>query len=137
MTRSSNRYLNAQSAFGTRFFSDGRRIAFISDIGENASDYRRAHREAEYGSLENHRDVLESISPMHQVEEIRAPLMVIHEANDPRVPLSEAEQLVDALQARELPVAFMVFDDEGHGIHKLKNKRVAYAAVVDSLSRHL
>ncbi|UCG23279.1 MAG: S9 family peptidase [Chloroflexota bacterium] len=104
---------------------------------ENTSDYRRAHREAEYGSLEHDRQVLESISPIHQVDQIVAPMMVIHGANDPRVPLSEAEQLVEALKAREVPVEFLVFDDEGHGIHKLKNKLVAYPAVVDFLNRHL
>lgn len=104
---------------------------------ENTSDYRRGHREAEYGSLEHHRDVLERISPIHRVDEVRAPLMVIHGANDPRVPLSEAQQLVEALKTRDIPVSFMVFDDEGHGIHKLKNKRVAYPAIVDFLSRTL
>jgi dipeptidyl aminopeptidase/acylaminoacyl peptidase len=104
---------------------------------ENTSAYRRAHREAEYGSLEHDRDVLESISPIHRIDRVVAPLMVIHGANDPRVPLSEAEQLVDGLKARDVPVVFMVFDDEGHGIHKLKNKRVAYPAVVDFLNRHL
>jgi dipeptidyl aminopeptidase/acylaminoacyl peptidase len=65
---------------------------------ENTSDYRRAHREAEYGSLAEHRDFLESIAPMNKLKAIRAPLMVIHGANDPRVPLSEAEQLVAALE---------------------------------------
>jgi dipeptidyl aminopeptidase/acylaminoacyl peptidase len=63
--------------------------------------------------------------------------MVIHGANDPRVPLSEAEQLVAALEARDAPVEFLVFDDEGHGVAKLKNKRIAYPAVVAFLNRHL
>jgi dipeptidyl aminopeptidase/acylaminoacyl peptidase len=49
----------------------------------------------------------------------------------------EAEQLVEALKARDVPVDFLVFDDEGHGVHKLKNKLVAYPAVVDFLNRHL
>ena len=104
---------------------------------KNTSDYRRAHREAEYGSLERDLEVLERISPIHKVDQIVAPLMVIHGANDPRVPLSETEQLVEALQARDVPVEFLVFDDEGHGIHKLKNKRVAYPAIVDFLKRHV
>ncbi len=104
---------------------------------ENTSDYRRAHREAEYGSLEHDREVLTSISPIHQVDRIVAPMMVIHGANDPRVPLSEAEQLVKALKARDVPVDFLVFDDEGHGVHKLKNKLVTYPAVVDFLNRYL
>lgn len=112
-------------------------ISNFATFLENTSDYRRAHREAEYGSLAEHRAFLESIAPMNKLAAIRAPLMVIHGANDPRVPLSEAEQLVEALQAREVPVEFLVFDDEGHGIVRLKNKMVAYPAVVGFLDRQL
>jgi dipeptidyl aminopeptidase/acylaminoacyl peptidase len=104
---------------------------------ENTSDYRRAHREAEYGSLAEHRAFLESIAPMDKLDAIRAPLLVIHGANDPRVPLSEAEQLVAALETRAVPVEFLVFDDEGHGIVRLKNKLVAYPAVAAFLERYL
>ena len=100
---------------------------------ENTSAYRRGHRESEYGSLAENRAFLESISPLHQVDQIKAPLLVIHGANDPRVPLSEAEQLVAALKKRDVPVRFLVFDDEGHGLARLKNKLVAYPAVVDFL----
>lgn len=80
---------------------------------------------------------LESISPIHHVDQMTAPLFIIHGANDPRVPLSETEQLVDALTERGVSVDFLVFDDEGHGLAKLKNKLVAYPAVVDFLDRHL
>lgn len=104
---------------------------------ENTSDYRRAHREAEYGSLKDDRDFLESIAPINHLDKIAAPLLVIHGANDPRVPLSEAEQLVAALEKRKMPVDFIVFDDEGHGIRKLKNKLVAYPAIVSFLDQHL
>lgn len=76
---------------------------------ENTSGYRRAHREAEYGSLEKDRALLESISPRNQVEMISVPVMVIHGANDPRVPLGEAEQLVEALKARGVETEFLVF----------------------------
>jgi len=104
---------------------------------ENTSDYRRAHREAEYGSLERDRAFLESIAPINKIDQINAPLMVIHGANDPRVPLSEAEQLVAALEAQGTPARLLVFDDEGHGIVKLKNKKVAYPAVVAFLDEHV
>jgi dipeptidyl aminopeptidase/acylaminoacyl peptidase len=63
--------------------------------------------------------------------------MVIHGANDPRVPLSEAEQMVAALEARGVPVEFLVFDDEGHGVVKLKNKLVAFPAVIGFLERYV
>jgi dipeptidyl aminopeptidase/acylaminoacyl peptidase len=104
---------------------------------ENTSDCRRGHQEAEYGSLAEDRVFLEDISPLSHVEKMVAPLLVIHGANDPRVPLGEAEQLVEALRARGVPVDLLVFDDEGYGLVKLKSKRVAYSAVVDFLDRHV
>ena len=104
---------------------------------ENTSPYRRSHREGEYGSLAHDREFLTSISPIHQVDKIIAPLMVIHGANDPRVPLNEAEQLVEALQARNVPVEFLVYADEGHGLVKLKNILDAYPKVADFLEKYI
>jgi len=104
---------------------------------ENTSAYRRSHREGEYGSLEHDREFLTSISPIHKVDKIVAPLMVIHGANDPRVPLSEAQQLVDALRKRNVPVEFLVYDDEGHGLVKLKDILDAYPKIADFLDRQL
>lgn len=104
---------------------------------ENTSDYRRAHRESEYGSLAHNRDFLQSISPLNHLDKITAPLMIIHGANDPRVPVSEARQLAAALEARGIPVQLLIFDNEGHGIVRLKNKLVAYPAVVKFLEKVL
>jgi dipeptidyl aminopeptidase/acylaminoacyl peptidase len=104
---------------------------------ENTSGYRRAHREAEYGSLKSDRAFLERISPIHQIDRITAPLMVIHGANDPRVPVSEARQLAAALSQRGISVELLVFDDEGHMLAKMKNKQIAYGAIVDFLDNHL
>jgi dipeptidyl aminopeptidase/acylaminoacyl peptidase len=104
---------------------------------ENTSGYRRAHREAEYGSLEADREFLETISPIHQVDRITAPLIVIHGANDPRVPVSEARQLAAALAQRDVSVELLVFDDEGHTLAKMKNRQVAYGAIVDFLDNHV
>jgi len=112
-------------------------ISNLATFLENTSGYRRAHREAEYGSLARDRAFLEEIAPIHHVDRIRVPLMVIHGANDPRVPLSEAEQLVEALEIRDVPVEFLVFEDEGHGLVKLKNKLVAYPAIVAFLERYV
>ena len=77
-------------------------VNFVTFL-ESTGAYRRALREAEYGSLEHDRALLERISPIRKVDASRAPLMVIHGANDPRVPISEAEQVVAALQARDAP----------------------------------
>jgi len=104
---------------------------------ENTGAYRRSHREGEYGSLEHDREFLASISPIHQVDKITAPLMVVHGANDPRVPLNEAEQIVAALKARKVPVEFLVYHDEGHGLVKLKNKLDAYPKMADFLDKYI
>jgi len=112
-------------------------ISNLATFLENTSDYRRAHREAEYGSLAHDREFLERIAPINHVDRITAPLMVIHGRNDPRVPVSEAERLVAALKARGIPVTRLIFDDEGHGLVKLKNKRVAYPAVVEFLKTYV
>lgn len=104
---------------------------------ENTAPYRRAHREGEYGSLSNHRDVLRRASPIHVAHQITAPLMVIHGANDPRVPVSEAEQIVKNLQSRGISVKYLCYSDEGHGIMKLANKLDCYPQVVQFLKQHL
>lgn len=120
-------------AAGVDFVGPSNFVTFL----ENTSGYRRAHREAEYGSLEHDREFLESIAPMNHLEQIRVPLLVQHGVNDPRVPFSEARQLVDQLRSRNVPVEFIAFDDEGHQIVKLKNKRVIYPAVVRFLDRYV
>lgn len=109
---------------------------FVSFL-ENTGPWRRHLREAEYGSLAHDRAFLQSISPIHHVDKIKAPLMVIHGANDPRVPIGEAEQIVEALRARGVPVEYLRYEDEGHGLVKLKNRMDAYPKVADFLDRHL
>ncbi|MEM0439861.1 MAG: prolyl oligopeptidase family serine peptidase, partial [Sulfolobales archaeon] len=61
---------------------------------------------------------------------IKAPLMVIHGAKDPRVPVSEAEQLVEALRSRGVDVRYIRLEDEGHGISKVRNRVRVYSEVV-------
>jgi dipeptidyl aminopeptidase/acylaminoacyl peptidase len=112
-------------------------IANFVTFLENTGPWRRKHREAEYGSLEQDREFLEQISPIRSVERITAPLFVVHGANDPRVPVGEAEQIVAALQKREVPVEYLRFEDEGHGLVKRVNRLVAYPAIARFLEKHL
>ncbi len=112
-------------------------IASLVTFLENTSDYRRAMREREYGYLATDRDFLESASPLSRVDDIRAPLFVIHGANDPRVPLSEAEQITEALTKRDVPCRLLVYPDEGHGLAKLKNRLDAYPQAFTFLREHL
>jgi len=112
-------------------------ISNLATFLRNTSDYRRGHREAEYGSLENDLEFLESIAPINHIEKIDAPLMVIQGRNDPRVPFSESEHMVEALRELGKQVEFLIFDDEGHGIVRLKNKMIAYPAIMKFLEKHL
>jgi dipeptidyl aminopeptidase/acylaminoacyl peptidase len=112
-------------------------IASFVTFLENTGAWRREHREAEYGSLADDREFLESISPLNHAAEITAPLFVLHGANDPRVPVGEAEQIADEVADHGVPVEELIFEDEGHGISKLDNKIEAYTAVVDFLDEHV
>lgn len=106
---------------------------------ENTQDYRRDLRRAEYGDERDPqmRAYLESISPLNRIERIRAPLLVIQGANDPRVPASESEQIVAALRARGEEVWYLLALDEGHGFRKRGNRDVAAAVTALFLERHL
>ena len=104
---------------------------------KNTSGYRRRQREVEYGMLDKNIDFLRAISPIKKIDRIKAPLFVIHGKNDPRVPYTEAEQVVAALKGREAIVEYKLYDDEGHGISKLKNRLELYPLVADFLDRYM
>lgn len=104
---------------------------------QNTSAYRRAYREREYGRLETDLEMLQSASPFNFIDRINVPLFVIHGANDPRVPLSEAEQVVAAVRASGADCDFLVYADEGHGLAKRANQLDAYPKAMDFLDRVL
>ncbi len=112
-------------------------IANFVTFLENTGSWRRELREAEYGSLAEDRAFLESISPINNVDNIEAPLFVLHGANDPRVPVGEAEQIAEQAEKQGVPVERLVFEDEGHGIVKLDNQIEAYTRVVAFLDEHV
>jgi dipeptidyl aminopeptidase/acylaminoacyl peptidase len=104
---------------------------------KNTSGYRRRQREVEYGMLDKDIDFLRKISPIAKVDRIKTPLFVIHGKNDPRVPYTEAEQIVEVLRKRGATVEYKLFDDEGHGISKLKNRLELYPLVADFLDKYM
>ena len=112
-------------------------IANFVTFLENTSDWRRSLREAEYGSLEDDREFLEEISPSNNINNIESPLFVLHGENEPRVPVSEAEQIVEDAREQGVPVRKLIFPDEGHGFSKLENRIEAYSAVVEFLDEHV
>lgn len=99
---------------------------------ENTKGYRRDLRRVEYGDERDPdmRAHLEQISPLRRASEITSDLFVIHGANDPRVPVGEAEQIVQAVRAGGQPVWYLRAENEGHGFRKKENRDVATALQV-------
>ena len=99
---------------------------------ENTQDYRRDLRRVEYGDEREPemRAFLESISPNNHVDKINVPMFVVQGQNDPRVPVTEAEQIVKALRENGKQVWYMNALNEGHGYRKKENRDVYTQAVV-------
>lgn len=112
-------------------------VANFETFFERTGPYRRQHRASEYGDPDTERELLRSISPIHKVERIRCPMFIAQGATDPRVPRHESDQIVAALRERGVPVEYLVFPDEGHGMVKLANKIACYGAIAAFLDRHL
>ncbi len=93
----------------------------------------------EYGNIDDPADraFFTRISPLTYADSIRAALMVIHGANDPRVPVAEADQIVRAVRHRGGDVEYLRFPDEGHGIQRLTNRITAYQRMAAFLDRVL
>lgn len=89
------------------------------------------------GDPEEDREFLLSRSPITYVDQIRAPLLILQGANDPRVVKNESDQMVEALRKRGVPVEYVVFEDEGHGFVKRSNRMRASRLIAEFLLRHL
>ena len=109
---------------------------FISFL-EQTGPWRRKLREAEYGSLEHDREILTRLSPIHRVESITAPLLVLHGANDSRVPVAEADHIVAAVKARGIPADYLRFPDEGHFMMRQSTQLQAYPAIGEWFERYM
>jgi len=121
--------------YGERFKA-GVDVVGISDFVtflENTSEYRRDLRRAEYGDERDPkmREFLTKIAPAKNAKKIRAPLFVIQGANDPRVPASEAEQIVRMARENGVQVWSLLAKDEGHGFNKKSNSdQMGYAVTL-------
>ena len=105
----------------------------------NTETYRRDQRRVEYGDERDSdmRSFLDKISPLTRADRIRKPLFVIHGRNDPRVPYTEAEQIVAQLKKRKTPVWFLTANDEGHGFAKKSNADFLFYAQVKFMQETL
>ncbi|GAA0450043.1 S9 family peptidase [Alkalibacillus silvisoli] len=82
-------------------------------------------------------DYIRSISPLFYAENINKPLIVLQGANDPRVLKEESDEIVESVKKNNVPVEYIVFDDEGHGFTKRQNRIKGYQAIKDFLDQHL
>jgi len=112
-------------------------IANFVTFLENTGEWRRSHREEEYGSLADDRELLEEISPIHRVDRIQCPLFVQHGANDPRVPVEESREIASALRERDVPVETCIFEDEGHHTTSRSNRIEQFERIGAFLDEHV
>ncbi len=91
----------------------------------------------EYGDPDTQADMLRELSPIHKIDRVKAPTIVLHGANDTNVPVIEAEQVVESLQRRGVPVEYVLFPDEGHGFSKTPNRIRSVVAIVRWFVEHL
>jgi dipeptidyl aminopeptidase/acylaminoacyl peptidase len=128
------------------FFSDRIRCS-VDIVGmsnlvtflEHTEAYRRDLRRVEYGDERDPkmREFLERIAPMNNIEKIKKPMLVIAGKNDPRVPVSESDQIVAALRKQSTPVWYIMAKDEGHGFQKKANQDYQFYSTVEFLREFL
>jgi dipeptidyl aminopeptidase/acylaminoacyl peptidase len=106
---------------------------------EHTEAYRRDLRRVEYGDERDPKmlEFLESIAPMNNLEKIQKPMLVVAGKNDPRVPVSESDQIVAGLKKQGTPVWYLMAKDEGHGYQKKANQDFLLYTTVVFLQQYL
>jgi len=103
----------------------------------NTAPYRRALRISEYGDPVKDKEALLKLSAVTYVDKVKAPLMIIQGANDPRVPVGEALQIHETLTKKGIPSELIVFADEGHGSAKKENQVLEIGNMIEFFKKHL
>jgi dipeptidyl aminopeptidase/acylaminoacyl peptidase len=106
---------------------------------ENTESYRRDLRRVEYGDERDPemRAFMEKLAPVNNASKMTKPMFIIQGQNDPRVPLIEAEQMVETLKKQGTPVWYLMAKDEGHGFAKKKNADYQFYATVQFMQEYL
>ena len=127
----------AALTFHPALFTAGISICGMSDLltfYRNTEPWIAAAAYPKYGHPVRDRELLEQLSPLRRVDSLTAPLLVVHGAHDTNVPVSESEQIVEALLQAGRPVRFLLFDDDGHGIDKRENRAALTTAIAEWLN---
>jgi dipeptidyl aminopeptidase/acylaminoacyl peptidase len=115
-------------------------IVGISDLRtflRNTAPYRRILRTNEYGDPDKDAEALAKLSPMTYVDQVKAPLLIVQGASDPRVPAGEAVQIHDALEKKGVECELMIFPDEGHGAQRRDNRVLQLGHAIAFFEKHL
>jgi dipeptidyl aminopeptidase/acylaminoacyl peptidase len=106
---------------------------------EHTEGYRRDLRRVEYGDERDPKmhEFLEKIAPMNNTEKIKKPMLVVAGKNDPRVPVTESEQIFAALKKQGTPAWYLMAKDEGHGFRKKQNQDFQFYTTVEFLQEYL
>ena len=99
-------------------------------LSTNVKPWAGAAWKREYGDPGTQPDMLRALSPIHKLERVGAPTLVLHGANDELVPNAEVERLVESLRRRDVPVEHVLFTGEGRRIHKTTNRVRAIVELV-------
>jgi len=114
-------------------------ISNLATFLQHTSGYRQDLRRAEYGDERDStgRAWMERSAPLNNADRVTKPLFVVQGMNDPRVPRSEAEQMVAALERRNVPVWYLMAKDEGHGFRKKSNVDFQFYATILFVKKYL
>ncbi|MFN2516804.1 MAG: prolyl oligopeptidase family serine peptidase [Pyrinomonadaceae bacterium] len=104
---------------------------------KNTQPWMAAISKIEYGDPDTQAEMLRRLSPIHRIDQIKAPTIVLHGANDTNVPVIEAEQVVENLKKRGVPVEYVLFPDEGHGWRKMPNRIRSTVEIVRWFDKYL
>jgi dienelactone hydrolase len=126
----------AALTFHPALFAAGISICGMSDLCtfyRNTEPWIADAAYPKYGHPINDRELLEQLSPLRRVDALTAPLLVVHGANDTNVPVTESDQIVDALRQAGRDARFLLFEHDGHDIAKRENRAVLAATISDWL----
>ena len=98
---------------------------------------RRAGTEYLHAVLGNDEKELKAFSPVHNIDKLKAPVLVVHGKEDERAPIEHAEHLIAAMEKHEHPYEYMEFKDEGHGFYNQEHRTKYYQKVLTFLNKHL
>jgi dipeptidyl aminopeptidase/acylaminoacyl peptidase len=120
-------------AAGTNLFG----VVNFKTFFAQTEPWMAAISKVEYGDPDTEGEMLDRLSPINQLGQVKAPTLVLHGANDTNVPVIEAEQVVEGLKRQGIPTEYILFSDEGHGFQKEPNRIAATVAIVEWFVKYL